>query len=176
MLPRRPSARSRLRPVAAFTVLELMVAVAVISVVFAMAVPAFQRLQAKSRTAAIVNDFRVFATGFQTYAVEQGGWPPEAAAGVMPTGMSQNLSSAFTRVTPMGGLYNWENNQMQLFGFRPRAAIAISSTAAAPLSLTTSTINMLYALDLAIDNEVGGWSTGHFRLSSSILPLFVVEP
>lgn len=174
MLRRPPD--SRLRSTAGFTVLELMVAVAVISIVMALAVPAFQKLQAKSRTAAIVNDFRVFSTAFQTYAVENGGWPPEAAIGAMPTGMSQNISTAFTRVTPMGGKYNWENNQMQLFGFRPRAAIAINSATGAPLSLTTNTINMLYALDLAIDNEVGGWSTGHFRLNGNILPLFVVEP
>jgi len=174
MLRRPPEAR--LRPDAGFTVLELMVIVAIVSIVCAIAVPAFQRIRVKSRTAAIVNDFRVFATGFQTYAVENGSWPPEAGVGVLPTGMSQSLSSAFTRTTPMGGKYNWENNQVQLFGFRPRAAIAINNAGGAPLTLTTSTINMLYALDLAIDNEVGGWSTGQFRLNGSILPLFVVEP
>jgi prepilin-type N-terminal cleavage/methylation domain-containing protein len=174
MLRRPPAFRPR--STAGFTVLELMVAVAVISIVMALAVPAFQKLQAKSRTAAVVNDFRVFSQAFQTYAVENGGWPPESSVGVMPTGMSQNISSAFTRVTPMGGKYNWENNQLQLFSFRPRAAIAINSASGSPLSLTTNTINMLYALDLAIDNEIGGWNTGHFRLNGNILPLFVVEP
>lgn len=153
-----------------------MVAVAIVSVISALAVPAFQKLQARTRAAAIVNDFRVFSDGIQTYALENGAYPPEAAAGVLPSGTSQSLGVAFTRVSPMGGKYNWENSQMQLFGFRPRAAIAISPAAGAPLSLTTPTINMLYALDLAIDNEVGGWNTGHFRLSSAILPLFVIEP
>lgn len=164
------------RSTRAFTVLELMVAVAIISIVFAIAVPAFQRIQAATRTAAIVNDFRVFSTGIQTYAVENGSWPPEAAVGEIPPGMSASLGIAFTRPTPMGGKYNWEASQMHLFGFRPRAAIAISSAPDAPLALNSQTINMLFALDLAIDNEVGGWNTGHFRLSGNILPLFVIEP
>lgn len=176
MPPRSLSPPRPLRPAAGFTVLELMVVVAIISIIGALAVPTFQRLQTRTRAAAIVNDFRIFANGIQTYAVEHGAYPPEAAAGVIPAGTHQSLGAAFTRATPMGGKYDWENNQMQLDNFRPRAAIAISPAADAPLSLTAVTISMLYALDLAIDNEIGGWNTGHFRLSNSMLPLYVIEP
>ncbi len=172
-----PSPPARWRSQRGFSILELMVVVAIISFMMALAVPTFQRIQRRTRTAAIVNDFRVFTQGFLTYSVEQGGFPPEAAAGVIPTGMDSALRpTPWARPTPMGGKYNWENNQMQLFGFRPKAAVAISSAPGAPLSLNAETINMLYALDLFIDNEVNGWNTGQFRLSGAILPLYVIEP
>jgi type II secretory pathway pseudopilin PulG len=160
-------------------VLELLVAVAIISIMMALAVPTFQRIQQRTTAASIVNDFRVFAEGFQSYAIEHGIYPAEASAGVIPAGMSGRLSAtAWTRRTAMGGNYNWENNQMQLYGFRPKAAIAISSNPGAgnPLTLDSTTVNLLFALDLIIDNEIGGWNSGSFRLSGSLLPLFVIEP
>lgn len=176
MPPPRSSAFALPRPRAGFTVFGLMVIVTALSIAVAIAVPALQRAQANSRVAAVAHDLREFSAGLQRYAGEQGSWPSESDAGVLPPGAGPYVGAAFTRVTPIGGKYNWENNQVQLFGSRPRAAIAISSTAGAPLSPTGETVSMLYALDLEFDNEVGGWATGHFRLNADLLPLFVIEP
>lgn len=151
-----------------------MVVVLIISVLAALAVPALARIQMKAKTTTIVNDFRVFAAAFDTYTQENGTWPAEAAVGVMPTGMSGRLNDvAWTRITPMGGKYNWENNQMH-FGVRYQAAIAISATAGAPLPLDA---NQLYDLEHTIDNKnILDWFGGSFHLGSSVNPLFIVQP
>src|SRR5262245_59165200 len=93
----------RAKCTAGFTLVEMMVVVVIISVLAAVSVPAFQRIQRKSKVTAISNDFRVFAAAFDTYAQETGTWPAEAAAGVFPAGMDQRINrAAWTRKTPMG--------------------------------------------------------------------------
>src|ERR1017187_1887982 len=49
-----------------FTLVELMVVVLIISVLATISVPALQRMQRKTKTATIVNDFRVFGAAFDT--------------------------------------------------------------------------------------------------------------
>jgi type II secretory pathway pseudopilin PulG len=153
---------------AAFTLVELMVVVLIISLLEAMAVPSIRRIQLKSRTAAVANDFRVFTTAFQTYAQEHGTYPAEAAAGVIPTGMEVLLgNTAWTRKTPMGGKYNWENNQLH-WGTRYKAAI--TATADAPLPLDG---NQLVDIDRRIDDGLLG--SGDFRIGANLCPLYVIE-
>lgn len=161
------------RPIAVggFTLVEIMVVVVLISLLTMLAVPTMQKIRRKARASAIANDFRVYATAFQTYSHENGAWPAESAVGVMPTGMDVYLKDgAWTRATPMGGHYNWENNQLHQNGFRPRAAIAITTTADAALLVDAE--QLLY-IDVAIDD--GDLTTGNFRLGSGNGPLFVIE-
>ena len=164
---------ARCRRQRGFTLVEIMVVVVIISLLAAISVPSFQRVQRKTKVATIVNDFRVFAAAFDTYAQETGTWPAESAAGVFPTGMDQRINStAWLRKTPMGGQYNWENNQFNLFGTY-KAAITISATASAPLPLD---VNMLYDLEHAIDSPTTlNWSAGSFRLGTGIVPLYLIQ-
>ena len=149
-----------------------MVVVLIISVLAMLAVPAAARIKLHAKTTVIVNDFRVFGAAFEAYAQEFGTWPPEAAAGVVPTGMDGRLNAAaWMRTTPMGGKYNWENNQLH-FGVRYPAAIAISATADAPLPLDVA---QLTDLNRTIDND-NNWLGGSFHLGSSLNPLFIVQP
>ena len=150
-----------------------MVVVAIISVLATISVPALQRVQRKTKTVSIANDFRVFAAAFDTYAQEMGTWPAEVAAGVFPPGMDQRINATqWLRKTPMGGQYNWENNQFNLFGTHP-AAIAISATVSAPLPFDA---NMLYDLEHTIDSPSAlGWNTGSFQLGAALVPLFVIQ-
>jgi len=155
---------------AGFSLVELMMVVLIISLLALMAVPAFQRLKMKTRTSIIANDLRVFAAAFEVYAQEKGTWPPEAAPGVIPTGMEVYLrNTAWTRTTPIGGKYNWENNQLH-YGVRYRAAIAISAAPGAPLPLDVA---QLYALDRAIDD--GNLFSGIFRIGARLDPLYVIQ-
>jgi type II secretory pathway pseudopilin PulG len=149
-----------------------MVVVLIISVLAMLAVPGIARVKLRARTSVIVNDFRTFAAAFDSYAQENGAWPAEAAAGVVPTGMSDRLNeTAWLRPTPMGGNYNWENNQLH-FGVRNQAAIAISATAAAPLPLDTT---QLYDIERNVDGS-NDLLTGNFRIGSSLNPLFIIQP
>ena len=144
--------------------------VLIISILSMLAIPTVRRVRLKARTAAVVNDFRVFAAAFETTAHETGSWPAEAAAGVVPAGMETSLKiDAWTRTTPMGGKYNWENNQLH-FGMRYRAAIAITATADAPLPLD---VNQLLDIDRTIDD--GNLLNGNFRLGNGFCPLFVIQ-
>jgi prepilin-type N-terminal cleavage/methylation domain-containing protein len=167
--PRRWSGATR-----GFTLVELMVVVLIISVLATISVPALQRMQRKTKTATIVNDFRVFGAAFDTYAQEIGTWPADTAAGVFPPEMDQRINqTAWLRTTPMGGQYNWESNQLH-FGVTYRAAIAINATAGAPLPLDN---NMLLDLEHAIDGKnQTNWFGGSFHLGTGTVPLYIIQP
>ena len=161
------------RGAAAFTLVEIMVVVVIISVLAMVSVPALQRAQRKTKAATVANDFRTFAAAFDTYAQETGSWPAESAAGVFPPGMDQRINrTAWLRKTPIGGQYNWESNQLH-FGIQYRAAIAVSATASAPEPLD---VNTLFDLESAIDgaNQVN-WFGGSFRLGTGLIPLYAIQ-
>jgi type II secretory pathway pseudopilin PulG len=161
----------------AFSIVELMVAVLIISLLFAMAVPTYHRIQRKARAATVVNNFRVFGAAFQAYAHEKGGWPAEASAGVVPAGINtQDLpTEVWGRATPMGGKFDWENNQVHpggtSSGGKWRAALAITSTTDAPLILDA---DLMEEIDEALDD--GNLDSGNFRKGFGDCPLFILEP
>lgn len=169
---RLPRAGSR-----AFTIIELMVAVFILSLLFAAAVPTYQKIQLKARATTVANDLRVFGATFQAYAHERGSWPPEAAAGVPPAGVSkQELQpDVWARRTPMGGKFDWENNQAHPGGTSPggkwRAAIAIVGTSDSPLLIDA---DLMEEIDAALDD--GNLDTGSFRRGFGDCPLFILEP
>lgn len=153
-----------------FTLVEILVVVVIISLLAMLAIPAVQLVQRRARSSAIINDFRVFSTAFETSAHETGSFPAESAAGVVPAGMETALKvDAWLRVTPIGGHYNWENNQMHS-GNRYKAAIAITATGDAPLPLD---VNQLTDIDKALDD--GNLYSGNFFLGAGLNPVFVIE-
>lgn len=166
-----------LRATAGFSLVELMIAVLIISMLFFMAVPTYQRIQRKARATTVVNDFRVFGAAFQAYAHEKGSWPAEANAGIVPTGMTgQDFSrDVWTKATPMGGKFDWENNQAHPGGTSPggkwRAALAITGTPEAPLVLDA---DLMEEIDEALDD--GNLDTGNFRRGFGDCPIFILEP
>jgi prepilin-type N-terminal cleavage/methylation domain-containing protein len=177
-LPRPPLARRiRLRSAGGFTLVELMVVVTIISLLFLTAVPTYRQIQRKARASTIANDFRVYAGVFQAYAHENGSWPPEAAAGVVPIGISPDeiKVDAWSAVTPIGGKFDWEYNQLHPGGTSPdgrvRAAIAITGTADAPLLIDA---DMMEMIDRELDD--GNLATGSFRLGFGDCPLYIIEP
>ena len=169
-----PLIRRRRNAAGGFTLVELMVVVLIISVLATISVPALQRIQRKTKSAAIANDCRVFGAAFESYAQEMGTFPADSAAGVFPPGMAQRINqTAWLRKTPMGGQYNWENNQIH-FGVTYSAAITISSTAGAPLTLD---VNQLIDLEHTIDSPTTlNFMAGSFRIGTGLVPLYVIQP
>jgi prepilin-type N-terminal cleavage/methylation domain-containing protein len=154
-----------------FALVEIMMVVAIISLLAALAVPSLERIQTEARATVIVSDLRVFAAAFQAYAQETGDWPAEVKQGIVPAEMTGRLSeSAWLRTTPMGGKYNWERNQLHR-GVRYAAAISIKKTKKAPLPLD---VNQLLDIDCKIDD--GDLLTGQFQRGSGNVPLFVIQP
>lgn len=66
----------RQRRAAAFTLIELLIVVAVIAVLAAIAVPNFLEAQTRSKVARVRSDLRTIATGLEAYAVEWNRYPP----------------------------------------------------------------------------------------------------
>jgi type II secretory pathway pseudopilin PulG len=169
--------RSIPRSTAGVGLVELMVVVLIISMLMALAVPSYQRVRKRAKAGAIVNDLRVFSAVYLSYAHENGAWPAEAAAGVIPTGVtSQDLKSdVWMNPTPIGGKFDWEYMQVHPGGTSPggtwRAAIAISDTSDAPLIVDLELYQMM---DQALDD--GNLNTGSFRLGNNNCPIYILEP
>ncbi len=169
--------RSIPRSTAGLGLVELMIVVLIVSILLAMAVPSYQRVQKKAKAGAIANDFRVFSAVFLSYAHENGSWPAETPAGVVPTGIS-NLeikTDVWQNPTPMGGKFDWEYMQVHPGGTSPggtwRAAIAISDTSDTPMLVD---LEMYQMIDEALDD--GNLNTGSFRLGNNNCPIYILEP
>jgi prepilin-type N-terminal cleavage/methylation domain-containing protein len=145
--PRRslPARRDR-----AFTLVEIMIVVVIIGLLAAIALPAFQRVREKARLSRMANDLRVFAQAFDTYLLEQGAWPADAAPGVIPTELVGRLPNTFAQPTPLGGLYEWDNE------------VGLKSIT---LYNLTATVAQVTKLDAMIDD--GNASTGNFQYNGS---------
>ena len=95
-----------------FTLVELMIVVAVIGVLAAIAIPSFKKARARSRIVAIANDLRVFSGAFESYAMEQRGMPGETEGPhFLPPGMGINAfldKSKFVTAGCIEGGYDWD--------------------------------------------------------------------
>ena len=153
-----------------------MVVVLIISMIMALAVPSYQRVQKKAKAAAIANDFRVFGAIYLSYAHENGAWPAEVSAGIVPAGITTEelKTNVWTSPTPTGGEFDWEYMQVHPGGTSPggtwRAAIAISDAGPKPLIIDLELYQMI---DEAIDD--GDLTTGSFRLGFGNCPIYILE-
>lgn len=144
---------------------------AIMGVVTAIALPAFERMQRNSRLSALGNDLRVLAGAFQHFNSATGGWPPlSTEVGVVPTGMQDYLRETnWTRLTAFGGGYVWERDVTHN-GRKVRAAIALQSTEASPVRMTAAEFARF---DEQFDD--GNPSTGFIQAGYLNLPLYVIE-
>jgi len=148
-MKRLPCRLSR-HPPYAFTLVEIMVVVVIIGLLAALAIPAFQRNQRASQNARTVNDFRIFAQAFEIYSTQNGTWPPNATAGVVPTGMSGDFKEDTWKAprTAIGGRWNWDVNKSDF-------------TAGVTISGYTVSDAQIAEIDAKLDD--GNLATGMFR-------------
>ncbi len=162
--------RNRRRRLAGFNLIQLMLSLAIGSIVVSVAVPKVKQSERISRSTIIVADLRTFASAFEAYAQERGGWPDEQTAGKMPPEMNERLgSTSWLRTTPIGGQYNWDFNQLHA-GTRYKAVISISETDTAPFPVNEE---VLTEIDKLLDD--GNLSTGNFRIGVNNDPIFILQ-
>jgi len=138
-----------------------MVVVVIIGLLAALAIPAFQRVRRASENSRVANDFRVFAQAFETYAAENGGWPPNIGPGQVPIGMAGTFKAdVWQAPSAIGGTWNWDKN---IAGFA--AGISISNF--------TCDDAQLAEIDAKLDD--GDLTTGHFQKVQANRVMMILE-
>lgn len=133
----------------AFTLVELMIAVAIICLLAVLAMPSFLRARQKTQNTKFINALRVASSAFDTYAMEHQSYPDDVNRGIMPPGMSSYLDSFdWTGNTPIGGQWDWDKD---VFGMK--AGVSIVSP--------TVSVEQLTEIDAAIDD--GDLRSGRFQ-------------
>ena len=100
---------------AGFTLVEIMIVVAIIAILAAIALPSFLRARQRSQNSKFINALRVGSDALEIYAMENNGaYPPDVNRGIVPPTLASYLDQTFdwTAVTPIGGRWDWDFNTM----------------------------------------------------------------
>ncbi len=132
-----------------FTLIEILIVVAVIGLIASMAIPTFLKVKQNGRAAAFARDVRTIASASETYIMESGAWPPDSSSGTFPAELAGYFSKRFFESkTPMGGHWDYE-----LFESGVVSAVGVSGP--------TVKEETILAADVVIDD--GNLATGQFR-------------
>lgn len=95
-----------------FTIIEIMIVVAVIGVLAIMAIPSFVNARRNSQNASFMNTLRVLSSQLELYSLHagKGDYPPDAPVATEPAGFGGYGMRGFTwdEVTPIGGRWDWD--------------------------------------------------------------------
>jgi len=82
----------------AFTLIELLIVIAIISILAMIALPNFLEAQTRAKVSRVVNDFRTIKTGVEAFAVDHGAYPSSLNNVVTPIAYLSNVpQSPFTQ-------------------------------------------------------------------------------
>ncbi len=88
-----------------FTLIELMIVIAIIAILAAILIPNFLHARAESQTAACEGNEKQLATALEEYAVDFSGLYPASLAALAAVGPGTYLNPAAIPVDPAGGAY-----------------------------------------------------------------------
>ncbi len=101
----------RRRCAAGFTLAEIMIAVVIIGLLAAMAIPSFISIQERSLHFRFMNDVRIFRDAIQTYYLETGTLPTDSSTGVLGADLTGYIHpDRFGEPTSIGGRWDVEAN------------------------------------------------------------------
>jgi prepilin-type N-terminal cleavage/methylation domain-containing protein len=116
----------------AFTLIELLIVVAIIAILAAIAVPNFLEAQTRAKVARVLSDQRTYATALETYQIDSSTYFPYYSSpqkGPVPAGVTENINSILA--TQAGNSEAANLKKIPTFAFKNGAANT------PPLSLTT---------------------------------------
>jgi prepilin-type N-terminal cleavage/methylation domain-containing protein len=105
-----PIRSKRTGPQDGFTLLELLIVVAVIGIIAAITIPALVKAKVKSKTAVIIMDFHTVREAAILYNSDNNTYPPDTGPGVYPPEFKDYLTPKFNFANPDAIYsYDWEN-------------------------------------------------------------------
>jgi len=100
------------KSVSAFTLVEIMIVVAILVDIAVIAVPSFMRARQQSQNTRYMTDNRTACGAFEMYAAENNAYPPDTPAGQMPTGMGIYLQGMdWSNPNTLGAQWKWMLNE-----------------------------------------------------------------
>jgi prepilin-type N-terminal cleavage/methylation domain-containing protein len=146
----------------AFTLVELMIAIAILADLAVIALPAFIRSRNLAQNTRFVSDLRTCAGAFEMYAAENNHYPPSTPAGQMPTGMTVYMRGfPWTSGNSIGGEWVW--------------AVGYQNTTAAVVITFPTAMDDLRMTDIDTRFDNGVLSTGAFREVDSTDYMYIIE-
>ena len=141
---------------AAFTLVEIMIVVAIVGLLVALALPAFAKARRKSRVTAYVEQLRVLTDAIHQHAITYGTYPADSYGGALPDGMSADeVKINWATPTPLGGQWDFDAGP----GCQGCKAALACYLGSGGVSLTAAEWREVDAL---VDD--GDLSTGNFRV------------
>jgi prepilin-type N-terminal cleavage/methylation domain-containing protein len=99
-------------PVAAMTLVEVMIVVAIIGILAAIAYPGFQRVRMNAQNGRYIADLRTAKGAYMQRCIELGNYPPDCTPAIIPVGMADYLGHfPWTSENSLGGLWDWDFKQ-----------------------------------------------------------------
>jgi type II secretory pathway pseudopilin PulG len=137
-----------------------MIAVVIIGLLAALAIPSFQRVQQRSQISRFASDLRTFSQGLETLMLELGTLPGDPSSGTLSGGhaqLSDYISAGkFAQPTSLGGVWDIDSGD---FGVRCVVGVDLGG---APDAIQLANLT---AVDALIDD--GDLTTGSFRAFNS---------
>lgn len=148
---------------AAFTLVEIMIVVAIIALLVVIALPSFLRAREKTQNAKLINGLRIATDAFEMYAADHNTYPPDVNRAVVPSGMDLYFGSKlkWTQPTPIGGNWDWD---YRVYNFT--AGVSVAGSGADTTRMTE--------IDQKIDD--GDLSTGSFQNTAPDRFTSIIEP
>jgi prepilin-type N-terminal cleavage/methylation domain-containing protein len=165
----------------AFTLIELLIVVAIIAILAAVAVPNLLEAQTRSKVARVRSDMRTLATGLEAYRMDNTMYPPPTGNGI-PTRLNR-LSSPIPYLVQ--GRLDQRNgtvaHELEYWGCNEERT-ALSSTAAGDLIETSlgggeARVSWYFLRSSGPDNDINTNSAGYQTwLDPGALATFIYDP
>ena len=98
---------------AGFTLVEIMLVVAIIGLLAAIAIPAFSKARNDALVSKFLNDVRISVDYAEMYAMANGTYPPDVGPATAPDGAADYQNGMdWTAPTPLGGQWDWDHNSV----------------------------------------------------------------
>ena len=138
-----------IRSKCAFTLVEIMIVVAIIGLLAALGLPGMLEAGRKSRKARFAREIQNAGHAFAQFAFINGRYPPDKTPAQMPNGMAEYLKDfPWTEKTVIGGYWDWD---YEVFGIV--AGVSVDSP--------SWDSEQMQKIDAMIDD--GNLGTGEFR-------------